>query len=252
VRTVTGPECSFEQLFTRLADNLGVERSRSGFHIGPVQATPQRRLRKGIQTIDDFMASVVGLAVNNGPPVCTGFVVAHPRLIISDGYSANTHFDEDQVTVIASNDHRFASRVVQRDWSHPFAPFMVEVPEGLTVTGLCVDTSPLEPDVPVRGVAAGERVGVSSSRIADPTEQSVNISPVGQVDQLIAVEAVVGPGASGAPVLDRSFSVRGYVVAGRLDSTPSFMYPSQRWAGSLEAKPPSQPRQARRPRRRRV
>lgn len=150
MRTVTGPECSFEQLFTRLADNLGVERSRSGFHIGPVQATPQRRLRKGIQTIDDFMASVVGLAVNNGPPVCTGFVVAYPRLIISDGYSANTHFDEDQVTVIASNDHRFASRVVQRDWSHPFAPFMVEVPEGLTVTGLCVDTSPLEPDVPVR------------------------------------------------------------------------------------------------------
>jgi hypothetical protein len=83
------------------------------------------------------------------------------------------------------------------------------------------------------GVAAGERIGVSSGRIRNPREREVDVAPVGSVPHLVAVDAEVAQGSSGAPVVDADLTVRGYIVAG--GKKQAFMYPSYRWAAELRA-----------------
>jgi hypothetical protein len=134
------------------------------------------------------------------------------------------------------------SRVVRRDETHPFAPVLFEVPEGLNAPGLRLDASPLTANVAVRvGVAAGEQVGISSGSIVEVDEKRSPVVPLGEVDHLIAIDCVVAPGSAGAPVLDAaSLAVRGYIVAGRTDRPPSFMYQAYRWADAVEPKPSRQ------------
>ena len=50
---------------------------------------------------------------------------------------------------------------------------------------------------------------------------------------LVAVDAEVAQGSSGAPVVDADSTVRGYIVAG--GTKQAFMYPSYRWATELRA-----------------
>ncbi|MBA3440190.1 MAG: SIR2 family protein [Pyrinomonadaceae bacterium] len=243
VRAVLGPECKFEELFTRLAKALDVEQAASASHQRAHQAAPEKAAGKG-RTIDDLMASVVGLIPIDGSwkaPVCTGFVLSEPRLIVTEGFSGN-RFKGDAAKVVTADKRSLDCRIVRRDETHPFAPILFDVPEGLNAPGLRLDASPLTANLAVRvGVAAGERVGISSGSIVEIDEKRLPIAPVGEIDHLVAVDCVVAPGSAGAPVLDAaSLAVRGYIVAGSTDKPPSFMYPAYRWADAVRAKPSRQ------------
>jgi hypothetical protein len=255
VRGVVGAECTFERLLTRLAKDLvpgwdgaaeapdvgpsrGLERAAGFLPFGvPFSGTAEDRA----ETLDDLIACVVGLAGGDGAPFCTGFVLARPRVIVTEGFSGGTlPAGDDKVTVVASDGRRLPTRLLRRDAAHPFGATLVEVPPGLKVPGLRLDATPLPRDLAVQvAVAAGERVGISSGRVADPGERQLEVAPVGRVGQLVAVECVVAPGSAGAPVVDDALAVRGYIVAGSTDRPPSFMYPAPRWGGGLDALPPA-------------
>lgn len=231
------PECTFERLFTGLAETLGLERPTSGVRRGPIQPTEPSEVSAGAQTIDDLMASVVAIAHPGGQKALTGFVLSQPRVIVTDGYGGNIPFTANQATIVTSDNRRFDVAAIRREKSHPFGPLILEVPEELKVAGLVLDPKSPERGVSVRvGVAAGERVGISSGVIADPSQRRIEIAPIGRVEHLVAVECVTAPGASGAPVVDSSLAVRGFIVAGRTDGPPSYMYPANRWADALEGK----------------
>jgi SIR2-like domain len=238
VRSVVGPDCTFERLFTGLAAALTDSAS---------VAAPTRAARRGVfepapslegQTLDDLVASVVGLAASrDASPSLTGFVLAEPRVIVTDGYVENIgHFDPAEVTLVAAGDRRLRTRFLRRDDSYAFGPQLLEVPDDLKLTGLHLDDGPVTRDLEVRvAVCAGERTGVSSGVIANPRRQRLEIQPIGMVDKLVEVQCTVAPGASGAPVVDRNMAVRGFVVAGGPDRPPAFMYPAECWAPYLES-----------------
>lgn len=235
LRAVLGPQCNFEAIFVNLAKDLvgapaPLVRGVTAEQLDTLGVAP------GAQTLDDLVASVVGLAAeDDGPPIMTGFVLAEPRLIVTDGFDQNvSQFDPHRVTLVTSIGQRLTTRFMRRDESFVFGPMLVELPRELKVGGLRVNPGRLARNADVRiGVAAGERVGISSGVIKHPSPQQVPIQPIGVVDRLVAVESVVAPGASGAPVVDDSLSVRGFVVAGGVERPPAFMYPASYWAPSL-------------------
>ena len=241
VRSVVGPDCTFERLFESLAAAL----TAGARGVAPTRPVPREVVEPaapaaGAQTLDDLMASVVGLAATpDGPPIMTGFLLTEPRLIVTDGFEGNIRqFDPSQVTLVASGGRRLAARVLRRDDSHAFGPLLLEAPDALKVPGLRVDARRVARDLDVRvAVAAGERVGVSSGVIADPRKQRREVVPIGTVDKMVAIECVTAPGASGAPVVDGSVAVRGFVIAGGVDRPPTFMYPAECWAPNLKEKP---------------
>ncbi len=244
VRSIIGSDCTFERLFAGLASALTTEATAVESARAVVEAS-------GAQTMDDLMASVVGLsASHDGPPGLTGFVVADPRVIVTDGYGGNVgHFDPDEVTLVAAEDRRLTTRFLRRDDSYVFGPQLVEVPDGLKVAGLRIDPRSVTHDLKVRvAVAAGERVGISSG-VVTSSQLRVDIQPVGIVDKLVEIECTTAPGASGAPVVDGRMAVRGFVVAGAPERPPALMYPAECWAPFLKGKP-ERPKRSRRASRR--
>lgn len=243
VRAVLGEECKFEVLFPKLVQGLDVEQfiptaPKSAKFISREKTTIQTGKKQ--RTIDDLMASVVGLLPLNGSrsePVGTGFILSEPRMIIVDGY-VGKRFKEDKIRIVTYDKRTLEAKQIGRDQSHPFAPIFFKVPEGLNTPGLQldVDEHPLKAGMAIRvGVAAGEQVGISSGIIAEVAEQNLEIRPVGMVHQLIAVQCTVAPGSSGAPVVDAgSLAVKGFIVAGNTESPHSFMYPAYRWANALK------------------
>jgi hypothetical protein len=238
VRGVVDPVCRFEQLFPALAlaldvdvrtDRIPMRRTRAASAPPAPAAVQQKR------TLDDVMASVVGLAPGadaDGPPICTGFVLSQPRLIVTEGFSGG-HL-ADTCTVVTTDGRRLPARLVRRDTSHPFAPVFFEAPAELNAPGLALDAAPIHPPLPVRvAVAAGERVGVSSGPVT-ALDVAMRVAPVGQVSGLASIDSIVAPGSAGAPVVDAAtLAVRGYIVAGSNDRPPSLMYPAQRWAQAV-------------------
>ncbi|HYR07947.1 MAG TPA: SIR2 family protein [Longimicrobium sp.] len=237
VRGVVDPLCKFEQLFPALAQALDVE--------GVADTLPRRRTRAASaapapaavqkRTLDDVMASVVGLAPGadaEGPAICTGFVLSQPRLIVTEGFSGG-HLT-DTCTVVTTDGRRLPARLVRRDTSHPFGPVFFEAPAELNAPGLALDAAPIHPPLPVRvGVAAGERVGVSSGSVT-ALDVAMRVAPVGQVSSLASIDSIVASGSAGAPVVDAAtLAVRGYIVAGSNERPPSLMYPAQRWARAV-------------------
>lgn len=214
-----------EEFFPRLAETLGVEWA-------PEPEGPERR--EGARTVDDLMASVVGIAGRSAPPACTGFLLAEPRLIVTDAWSAR-----GPVQVVTSGGRRLPARPVRRVGMHPFGPLLLEAPAEWDAPGLILSAEPPTDGTPVRvAVAAGERVGVSSGTIRESAEKMVTVAPVGPVPHLVSIACAVAPGSSGAPVVDSSFAVRGFIVAGRDDwkKPSSEMYPAARWAGAVRGR----------------
>jgi hypothetical protein len=234
LRAVTGPDLTFEMVFPALADGLGVgvagERLRAR---GPERA-------ESAATTDDLIAAAVGLAAApDGPPVMTGFVLADPRVIVTDGYAGNTgRFDPAAVTILTSSGRRLATRARHLVTTHPFGPWILEVPPELQTAGLRLGAEPLDPGETVHiAVAAGERVGLSTGKAVRAVEVELNIQPIGRVRDLVHIGAAVSPGASGAPVVDAGMRVRGFVVAGSSDPKhpDSYMYPARHWHAQLPA-----------------
>jgi hypothetical protein len=113
---------------------------------------------------------------------------------------------------------------------------VLEVPAELAAAGLHLN--PQAPDAAMvvqTAVAAGNRVGISSGAVANATEQSIPIDPIGPVAHLIELKLAIAPGSSGAPVADAAFGIRGFIVAGSTDPDRpvSYMYPANRWADLL-------------------
>lgn len=243
VRAVIDPRCKFESLFVLVAKGLEVPvvaRQPSAPRAAPLESVPHPTV-PGAHTMDDLLASVVAIEGPGGVKMCTGFVLAEPRIIVTDGYPiASAYPDQSQgsttVTVVTADGKRYHDAIVHRDPSHPFGAVFIEAFENVKkFPGLRLSTARPKARLPVHiGVAAGERVGVSSGHIQGAGEQEIVVSPIGSVPHLIAIDCQVAPGASGAPVVDADMSVRGYIVAGG-DTPPSYMYPSYRWADRLRA-----------------
>jgi hypothetical protein len=85
---------------------------------------------------------------------------------------------------------------------------------------------------------------MSKGVIKDPASLNITVAPIGNVKQLVAVEALVKPGASGAPVVNEDFEVLGFIVAGADKLLPSYMLPASFWAGALENQKKRAPRAA--------
>lgn len=234
VRVVLGPDCAFEKAFTRLAEELGAPLAPAPAPEARWGETKAAAAASGARTLDDFMGSVVSILGPDSKPSFTGFVLAQPRVIVTDGYASATLPLGEAATLQTADGHRFRARVRRRERLHPFSPWLLEVPPDLRVPGLRLDATPPGRRLEVRvGVAAGERVGVSSGTIDNPAERVIDVAPVGQVSGLVEVQCVVAPGACGAPVVDATMAVRGFIVAGAEDRPPSIMYPASRWAGVL-------------------
>jgi S1-C subfamily serine protease len=191
--------------------------------------------------MDDLMASVVAIEGPGGNKMCTGFVLAEPRVIVTDGYPISAvhagHLTPPtHVTIVTADGKRYGDKIVHRDPSHSFGAVLIEAfADVKRFPGLRLGKARPKAGLPVHiGVAAGERAGVSSGHIKDAREQEVNVAPIGRVPHLIAIDCQVAPGSSGAPVVDADLTVRGYIVAGG-DKPPSFMYPSYRWADRLRS-----------------
>lgn len=242
VRAVLGDDCRFERLFPALAQGLGLAPAapapalplEGGREFAPGQAAASA------QTVDDLMASVVGVAAPGGEPGLTGFLLAEPRVVVSDGWAAAYHVRDGKVDLVAPGGRRLTAGVRRRVEGHPFGPMLIEAPADWNAPGLRVD-----PELPAAGqpihiaVAVGEAIGISSGSVQSGVEQEMNIAPVGEVPQVLELACPTAPGASGAPVVDATMAVRGFIVAGSAtpDTPRSFMYPAACWAAAVNPEP---------------
>ena len=220
------------------------ERAFRGVRGAPAPPTPAVQVA---ETMDDFMAAVVGLArTEDGPSEMTGFLLAEPRVIVTDGWSGNTsRFVKGGVFVVTGDGHRYASRLRPSGSGHVFGPALVDAPKELRVPGLRLDATPLAAGTRLQvAVAAGDRVGLSSGEVSTGREQSLQILPIGTVPQMLHIRCAVAPGSSGAPAADEAMRVRGFVVAGSVDPDrpDSFLLQAARWAGALPAPRRGRPR----------
>jgi len=241
IRLVIDPKCRFETLFVQLARGLEVPVQTPGRPAKAAAAAPESTSpAPAAHTMDDLMASVVAIEDQRGTRISTGFVLAEPRIIVTDGYPIGAMDSTpggvpSVVTVVTADGKRYGDSVVHRDPAHPFGAVLIEAFEDVQkFPGLQLSKSRPKAGTPVHiGVAAGERTGVSSGQISDASEHEIKVDPIGRVPHLIAVDCQVAPGSSGAPVVDADLKVRGYIVAGS-DKPPSYMYPAHRWGARVE------------------
>lgn len=231
-RAVIGPNSAFEKVFSALVRNLGLISEPS-----PKRAAASLRAQKTppeeMATMDDFLQSVVAIGRPGGIAAATGFLLAEPRVIVTDAFSLKGVIDQTRIEIRLPDGRRFTTRVSHLSNAHPFGPGILEAPPEMKMPGLHLDPRKVKSGLRVRvGVAAGDRVGVSGGAIR-ATSQSLDISPVGLVKGLTEIDCPVAPGASGAPVVDETMAVRGFIVAGRHDQPPAYMFPASDWANAL-------------------
>jgi hypothetical protein len=221
-RIVLSPDCAFEKLFPRLAVELGAMQPPSET---AVSATPA-----ATPTMDDFAASAVTVLAPNGADSHTGFLLAEPRVIVTDAHSARAQGQTKKISVRTRGGVFELKRVAEDP--HPFGPLVFAAPKDLQMPGLRLNGRPMKQGERVSfAIATGERTGIGSGKVVHPLEQTVRIDPIGPVTGMVEIEAFVAPGACGAPVVDESLAVRGFVTAGSVDpSRPiTYIFPASRW-----------------------
>ncbi len=245
MRAVVAPECAFERFFPALALGLQVEAPQRPLQPAQVGLRAPAPVVEGAETLDDVISSVFAVAGPQGTPSSTAFLLARPRVIVCDTFATGAG---DEFTLIARGDRPFKTRVVRINTAHPFGPTLLEAPESLRVPGLRLDAELLQPgEVVTTAVAAGAETGISRGIVTEGISTSVNIDPIGVVRDLVSLNCLVRPGASGAPVVDSKMSVRGFIVAGSMDeSRPvSLMYPTNYWVQFLLDEKSTRSRKAR-------
>jgi S1-C subfamily serine protease len=233
MRAVIAPEVAFEKFFPALAQALQLEtpappkfQKDAGFLVPTPGAD-------GGQTLDDVLASVMSVLLPAGMPSSTAFLLDNPRVILCDAFAAAGLLGTGQeLNLLAADQQSFKARVLRTNQAHPFGPMLLEVPDTVKVPGLRLNPDPVRSgDIVQIAVAAGTQTGISTGQVSEIVS-STAIAPIGQVRDLASLNALVRPGASGAPVVDTAMSVRGFIVAGSQDETRpvSFMYPSEHWS----------------------
>jgi hypothetical protein len=252
LRSVVAPECAFERFFPALLAALQPEKAPTR----PPAATaahpdvlvemqwtaapePRRTTRRAAatpRTLDDFRAAVFGVVGPDGVASSTAFLVQEPRVIVCDRYAAAGAVQGGSLEIAAANGHRHRARVVDGGDAHPFGPLVLEAPAEVKIDGLPLRRGPATVGLTVHvAVAAGNRTGLSDGLVKG-TSSTIAIDPLpAPVAGLVPLDCFVAPGSSGAPVVDESMAVAGFVVAGSSDPDEpwSFMYPAEAWAASL-------------------
>jgi SIR2-like domain len=260
LREVIDPLCTFETLFTLLATRLDVVGIELGTSVlapepsgsvaapapMPVPGTTLAHDDPRAQTLDDLWAAVVGVGAYDGRAQATGVLIAEPRGILCDRLPLGKAVVGATVPVHSRNGDRWDLHVVRVLADSPFGPVLLEAPERWTAHPVGVDPRPVALGTVLRAaVFAGERPGISSGAVPGAIEVTVNIEPVGVVEGLVSLGLSVAPGSSGAPVVDPSLRLRGFIVAGSQDvhNPWSFMDPASRWHAQLSGgKPAGRPR----------
>lgn len=216
VRTVAGPE---------FVEIVGTQRS------GPARDTAA--------TTDDLAAATVGIALtDDAPPAGTGFLLADPRVIVTDGYLAGAGFDPERITLVTASGARLTTRASRLCAGHPSGPWLLEAPAELSARGLRASAAPLaKGEVLQFAVAAGERTGLASGEVVTGRPVAIPVDPMGRVPDLVLVRAVLAPGSSGAPAVDDDLAVRGFVAAGSMDPAhpDTYVYPAGQWLAEVLA-----------------
>jgi hypothetical protein len=239
LRTVVAPECAFEKFFPSLAQALQLDVPKEGLDAAALELGSPAVAAEGAQTIDDLMSSTLALAGGpGGSPVSTAFILAEPRVIVVDGYMSARFLKNGEAELIASGGRRFKAQLLCAGETHPFGPMILKPPTSLQVPGLRIARTSMKPgDVIQVFVAAGEKTGISTGTVKKAQLEPQVIMPIdGKVHNLAELECVTAPGASGAPVVDDSMSVRGFIVAGSMDEDDprSFAYPAKYWASIVD------------------
>jgi hypothetical protein len=250
LRAIVNETMTFEYIFPALVTALGygaavdatpeAVRSVRLRGIKAAEAGGTEKIKPSSATIDDFMTCVVSILGPDDKPSSTGFVLADPHVIVADGYVYRTGYGlkNRKLRIMSSDGERFEATVKSLNKEHPFGPLILEVPATYDAVGLRLNRESLKADMPVTiGVAAGERIGISQGVIKNPAAKVISVQPVGQVKHLVAVEALVKPGASGAPVVNENFEVVGFIVAGSSDRSPSYMLSAFHWEGEVDIRP---------------
>lgn len=185
-------------------------------------------------TTDDLVAATVGIAFGeDAEPSATGFLLAEPRVIVTDGYLAGVRgVDPERITLVTASGRRIATRALGLATRHPSGPWVLAAPPGLTARGLRVGTIPLKKgDLLQIAVAAGERTGLAQATVVSGRPVTLQVEPVGKVPDLVHVCAHLAPGCSGAPAVDGELAVRGFVAAGSTDEAhpDTYLYLAGRW-----------------------
>lgn len=203
---------------------------------GPVTA--------GAQTADDLMSATFGIEGPAGDVSSTAFLIAEPRVILCDRYATRLDVIGDGATLIDSNGNSFRTRVIAVDTSYPFGPTVLEAPTHLRAPGLRLAPGPLQLNAAVQVfVAVGTAVGISPGKVTGQGV-STSIAPIpGEISDLVELECFVASGASGAPVVDTTLAVCGFIVAGSTDPKDprSYAYPAEHWASFVQKSGPREP-----------
>ncbi|HEX7243078.1 MAG TPA: SIR2 family protein [Longimicrobiaceae bacterium] len=276
LRSVVGEGMGFEQVFTTLAERLGAAEAPgrrtkpkpsggrrtgrttvagfgaaasldAGAEPGGAAAPPAPAAGSvevaaaqpdAAATTDDPAAATVGIAFTpDGAPAATGFLLAEPRVIVTDGYLAGIRgVDPERITLVTASGRRIATRALRLATRHPSGPWILAAPPGLTARGLRVDATPLKKGDAVQiAVAAGERTGLAPATVVSGRAVTLQVDPMGTVPDLVHVCAHLAPGCSGAPAVDDELAVRGFVAAGSTDEAhpDTYLYLAGRWLGGV-------------------
>ncbi|CDO89528.1 hypothetical protein AWC29_13425 [Mycobacterium triplex] len=231
-RAVVDPKCTFEAFFPALAEALKEAVPRQPSDAAELESRSAETIDAGAQTIDDLMSATFGIAGPDGVLKATAFLLAEPRVILCDRSASDLHVVAGEVILIDSNGDSFSTRAIAVESTSPFGPTVLEAPDHLRTPGLRLATGRLQLGATVQMlVAAGAVTGISSGRVT-ALDASIRIAEIGEVAGLAELDGVVAPGASGAPVVDATLSVCGFVVAGSIDPevAHSFAYPAECWA----------------------
>jgi hypothetical protein len=232
IRAVVAPQCNFETFFPSLAKALDVALPEEPLDTVQLELRPSAPIVAGAQTMDDLMSATLQIAGPNGP-LSTAFLIDQPRVIVCDRHTHDPKFGTGPVHLIDSRGHLFKTRVIDVNTDHPFGPAVLEAPIQMQAPGLHLAIDPWRPDEEAQiVVAAGSKTGISSGKVTG-LAIAMRIEPIdGEVRDLFELECFVAPGASGAPVVDATMSVRGFIVAGSTDPQypRSYAYSAEHWA----------------------
>lgn len=242
-RAVIERRCTFEAFFPELAETFKVAVPAQPLDAAMLELRSAAPVDAGAQTTDDLMSATFKVEGPGGVSSSTAFLIAEPRVILCDRYASGLDIVGGAANLTDSVGNSFSTRVIAVDSSYPFGPAVLEAPTHLRTPGLRLATGRLPHNAAVQVlVAVGGATGISAGKVTNPSA-SISIIEVGDVGDLVELDCFVAPGASGAPVVDATLSVCGFIVASRADQKDprSFAYPAEQWASFVQKSGPRDP-----------